>query len=370
MIIIVILSAFLINNFKLNNFQLKDNKENTLEIQLEDDKEISIEELSKSVFLLEIYSAKDELIVTGSGFLAINNTTLITNYHVIEDGYNVLAIGDNDVSYMVKGVKGYDAELDIAILELDTVISAAVLSFGNTYLLELGEEVIAIGSPLGLKNTVSKGIVSAKCEIDGMEYIQTTAQISSGSSGGALFNVNGEVIGITSLIYFEGQNLNLAIPVEYIDKVTVGEEITELSTVVHDNNPESESPVKDKYTYIDFYDYNESEHNYYSLMAEDSSISIHFKVAEGFLEDFNICCPSWSNDIGNLTMCVYKWYIDYATTIAGTPTAEETFIDYADNDWLIVYLSANDTKGLEAGKYLVTLGEGVDESGSGVGLWS
>jgi len=139
--------------------------------------------------------------------------------------------GDKDVSYTVKGVKGYDTELDIAILELDIAISAAVLPLGNTDLLELGEEVTAIGSHLGLKNTVSKGVVSAQREIDGMEYIQTTAQISGGSSGGALFNINGEVIGITSESYIYGQNLNLAIPVEYINKVTVGEEITELSKV-------------------------------------------------------------------------------------------------------------------------------------------
>ncbi|MDD4772485.1 MAG: hypothetical protein PHZ09_02635 [Eubacteriales bacterium] len=134
--------------------------------------------------------------------------------------------------------------------------------------------------------------------------------------------------------------------------------------------PETEAPPRDKYKYIDFYEDDGGGHNPYSLMAEGSSIGVHFKVEEGFLEDFSINCPSWSNDIGSLTMRVYKWDTDYASTVAASPVAEETFVDYVDNDWLIMYFDDDGAKGLEAGEYLVTLGDGVDESGSGVGLWT
>lgn len=146
-----------------------------------------------------------------------------------------MAIGDNDVSYAVKGVKGYDIKFDIAILELDKAIDAAVLPLGDSESLERGEEVIAIGSPLGYKNTVSKGVFSAQREINGRKYIQISAQISSGSSGGALFNSSGEVIGITSASCFNRHYLNFAIPAEYISKITVDKKITDFSTVVNDN---------------------------------------------------------------------------------------------------------------------------------------
>jgi len=218
LIIIVVLSAFLIYDF-----------------QKKYDKGVTIEVLIKSVLLLKVYSENNELLATGSGFIAIDDTTIITNYHVIENGYKVVAIGDNDVSYTIKGVKGYDIKLDIAILELDKAIDAPVLPFGDTKSLERGEEVIAIGSPLGYKNTVSKGVFSARREINGRKYIQITAQISNGSSGGALFNSNGEVIGITSASCFKGQNLNFAIPVEYISKIKVDKVITDFSTVINDN---------------------------------------------------------------------------------------------------------------------------------------
>ena len=82
-----------------------------------------------------------------------------------------------------------------------------------------GETVTAIGSPLGIKNTVSKGNLSARIMQDGYDVLQFTAPISNGSSGGALFNEKGEVIGITFASFVEGQNLNLAIPIELVDNL-------------------------------------------------------------------------------------------------------------------------------------------------------
>ena len=85
------------------------------------------------------------------------------------------------------------------------------------YKVQKGEKVVAIGSPLGLMNVVSTGIFSAYNNVDGITDIQFTASISSGSSGGALFNNKGEIIGITYASYEAGQNLNLAVPVEFVE---------------------------------------------------------------------------------------------------------------------------------------------------------
>lgn len=144
-------------------------------------------------------------------------------------------------------------------------------------------------------------------------------------------------------------------------ETTTAAETTEAAT-------ETEAP-RDKYNYIDFYDSTAGDHTPFSLLAEGSSIGMHFNVAEGFLEDFSITCPSWSDNVGSLTMRIYKWNTDYATSVAGTPVKEETFVDYEDNAVLTMVFNEDGAKGLEAGEYLVTLGDGVDAGGSGVGLW-
>lgn len=92
------------------------------------------------------------------------------------------------------------------------------LKAGNSKGLKKGEDVVAIGSPLGQKNTVSTGVLSGRWynDVSGVDELQFTAPISQGSSGGALFNNGGEVVGITSATLSNGQNLNLAIPIEEV----------------------------------------------------------------------------------------------------------------------------------------------------------
>ena len=86
-------------------------------------------------------------------------------------------------------------------------------NLGNSESVEVGDEVVAIGNPLGLKNTISPGIISGIREMEGFKVFQLTAPISSGSSGGPLFNLYGEVIGVTYSSMIKGQNLNFAIPI-------------------------------------------------------------------------------------------------------------------------------------------------------------
>ena len=176
--------------------------------------------LSKSVMMLECYDINGEPYCTGSGCLVLYDNVIITNYHVIsEDCYSVKAISDDGAEFNVISVIAYDEAKDIAILQLDRSTGIKQLQIGDSTVLKRGDKVIAIGSPMGLINTVSEGIISGFAEDGDIEAIQTTAPISSGSSGGALLNEKGELVGITYAIYKEGQNIGFAIPTYEIQNV-------------------------------------------------------------------------------------------------------------------------------------------------------
>lgn len=171
-----------------------------------------IERAAKSVLMLEIYNRQGQLIATGSGFVAFDSGTLVTNYHVIEDAYKILAISDDDKSYSITKVFCADEEADIAILGFETPTTLEPLTLWADKNLKRGAAVVAIGSPKGRKNTVSKGDIGAISTDMGVPTIQFTAPISHGSSGGALFNDEGKVIGITSAtLKAESQNINFAV---------------------------------------------------------------------------------------------------------------------------------------------------------------
>lgn len=147
---------------------------------------------------------------TGSGFYTTQDGNLVTNYHVVE-GAETLTITENDGQVYTGSVKviGFDAEKDIAVLDIEKTVKL-YLKVGNSDTIALGEEVYTIGSPLGLKNTISNGIVSALRD-DGI--VQISAPISHGSSGGVLLNDKGLAIGITFAGIEAGENLGFAIPI-------------------------------------------------------------------------------------------------------------------------------------------------------------
>ena len=177
----------------------------------------AIDAASKSVVEIKVYDKNKSVIAGGSGFFAFDSKTIITNYHVIENAYEIKVVDDDDNTLDVSLIYNIDKEKDVAILQIDAEnTSYAPLKISSSENLQKGENVVAIGSPLGLKNTISKGTISNFVEEDDVEMIQFTASISHGSSGGALFNDSGEVIGITSGSYVEGQNLNIAIPASEI----------------------------------------------------------------------------------------------------------------------------------------------------------
>lgn len=183
-------------------------------IPFSDDTE-AIAQASKSVVMLTCYDKEGEPCATGSGFVVFDDDIIVTNYHVIEqDTYRVKAQVEGGISFDCPTVLAYDAEKDIAILKADRKTDVALLSAGSANNLQKGEKVVAIGSPLGLINSVSTGVFSGYIDNKAGSVLQFTAAISHGSSGGALFNDAGEVIGITFASLTDGQNLNLAVPID------------------------------------------------------------------------------------------------------------------------------------------------------------
>ena len=176
----------------------------------------AIDAASKSVVEITVYDKSNTAIAGGSGFFVFDSKTIVTNYHVIENAYRIEATDDDDRVVEIVLIYNIDKEKDIAILQIEDEGTYSPLKVAKASDLQKGESVIAIGSPLGLKNTISKGTISNFVEEDGIDMIQFTAAISHGSSGGALLNDAGEVIGITSGSYVDGQNLNLAIPADEI----------------------------------------------------------------------------------------------------------------------------------------------------------
>ena len=187
----------------------------------------AIQVASNSVIMLSCYDINGNLYATGSAFAAFEEGVFITNCHVIEkEVYSIRAQMETGLEFSINSVVAYDADKDIAILRTETETGLAPLPIGSTANLERGEKVIAIGSPLGLINTISIGIYSGTIQ-DNQIYLQFSAPISQGSSGGALFNNRGEVVGITAASFTEGQNLNLAIPIG--DAVELWENRAELN---------------------------------------------------------------------------------------------------------------------------------------------
>jgi serine protease Do len=162
----------------------------------------------------------------GSGFFLTEEGHLVTNFHVIE--------GETKISLEVYHVK--NGQLDrrsykeVRILAMNKFSDLALLKvedkdapkfrrvlLGDSDVLSVGERVFAIGSPLGLERTVTEGILSTKTrEVEGRLFLQTTAQINPGNSGGPLFNLRGEVVGVTNMKLTYGEGIGFAIPVDQL----------------------------------------------------------------------------------------------------------------------------------------------------------
>jgi len=148
----------------------------------------------------------------GSGFIIDAKGIVVTNNHVIQDAEDIIVRVNGDEEYKAK-VVGADPLSDIAVLQLETKDKFTPVAFGDSDKARIGDWVIAIGNPFGLGGTVTSGIISARNRSIGLsryeDYIQTDASINSGNSGGPLFDMNGDVIGINTAIL--GRNGSIGI---------------------------------------------------------------------------------------------------------------------------------------------------------------
>ena len=139
----------------------------------------------------------------GSGFIINKKGIVVTNNHVIQGAEDIIVRVNGDKEYKAK-VIGADPLSDIAVLQLETKETFIPVRFGDSDKARIGDWVIAIGNPFGLGGTVTSGIISARNRSIGLsryeDYIQTDASINSGNSGGPLFDMNGDVIGINTAI--------------------------------------------------------------------------------------------------------------------------------------------------------------------------
>lgn len=172
-------------------------------------------DVSASVVKVIVADAFGAPVGTGSGVVTARGN-VITNCHVVLQGPNVTVKAGKD-SHMAS-VTLADETFDLCQLSVPSLTAPAV-DIGSMQYVRTGQKVFAIGAPQGLELTISEGIVSSLREIRVGTVIQTTAAISPGSSGGGLFNVSGQLIGITTFQHRSGQNLNFAVPAEWIEKM-------------------------------------------------------------------------------------------------------------------------------------------------------
>jgi serine protease Do len=152
----------------------------------------------------------------GSGFILDQEGYIVTNNHVIEDADEIVVRLANEKEFKAK-VVGRDSKTDLALIKIQDAKDLTPLEMGDSDKLQVGTWVVAIGSPFGLEQTVTAGIVSAKGRIIGSgpydEFIQTDASINPGNSGGPLLNMEGQVVGINTAIIASGQGIGFAIPI-------------------------------------------------------------------------------------------------------------------------------------------------------------
>ena len=148
----------------------------------------------------------------GSGFIIDEKGIIVTNNHVIQDAEDIIIRVNGDKEFKAR-VIGADPLSDIAVLQLETEERFMPVKFGDSDKARIGDWVIAIGNPFGLGGTVTSGIISARNRSIGLsryeDYIQTDASINSGNSGGPLFDMNGDVIGINTAILGRSGNVGI-----------------------------------------------------------------------------------------------------------------------------------------------------------------
>lgn len=206
--------------------------------------ERSVSELVKStldsVVLIVVSDENGKPVAEGSGFIVSPDGKIVTNHHVIGAAHSAIVKLNNGAFFAVDGVVADDPDHDLAVIKVSGKnLPPLVLADSDSLL--AGDHVVAIGSPLGLENSVSDGIVSAFREDPrGRRWIQTTAPASHGNSGGPLLIMDGRVAGVLTWKASEGENLNFAVPSKLIVPLLASSTVRQLGTT---SKPDSALPI-------------------------------------------------------------------------------------------------------------------------------
>ena len=186
-----------------------------------------------AIVLIRSYDASGSLVNYGSGFNVHENGLIITNLHVVLAGGSYLDIKfPKHGTYEDVYIAGFSrSSADLVVLKIDAKDLPKV-NTSKSSPVEVGDRIYTISTPEGLLNTLSEGLVSAERIFDNTKFYQITAPISEGSSGGAVFNQYGEVIGVASFMHKDGQNLNFAVCIDEIREIEPLEDLLALEDIM------------------------------------------------------------------------------------------------------------------------------------------
>jgi hypothetical protein len=170
---------------------------------------------SPSVVTIVALDQNNQPLALGSGFFINKSGDIATNHHILQGSAKAIIKTTREEKGEITEIVRDDPKLDLLVAKT-SLTGKPALPLGDSDAVTVGEDIVAIGNPAGLEGTVSRGIISGIREAEGMRFIQITAPISPGSSGGPVFNLSGMVIGVATAYVTGGQNLNFAMPVNYL----------------------------------------------------------------------------------------------------------------------------------------------------------
>jgi hypothetical protein len=194
--------------------------------------------LNPAVVTIVVYNRSNQKIASGSGVLISDDGLVLTNLHVVQNGifYDVRISGNRQGRSIPARPAKASTTQDLAMLRLSTEVAIKPVHI-STKIPQIGTKVFAIGSPFELEGSLSEGIVSQIRRDDNQIWIQTTAQISPGSSGGGLFTESGELIGLTTMTIKGGQSLNFAISCSKLSELSTVESFQSFAGLDNSETP-------------------------------------------------------------------------------------------------------------------------------------
>ncbi len=317
------------------------------------------ENVAPSVFYVEVYDEKNRALGNGSGFFINSEGVAVTNYHVIEDTASAKITTIDGKVYDVTNIIAYDANLDVAIIKISKksdsghVVSAfPAVTMADSDNIKAGQIVYAIGSPRGLQNTISDGIISNPKQTVGDEtFIQITAPISHGSSGGALVDEYGKVLGITSAGFENAQNIGFVIPINVVKAFDLNDEGVKYSDFANaveeftlDVYPETITVEVGKTAVVFVHAEGKGEWSMYWETSDNSKVSCEWG---DWLESDPTVCPLYitGEEIGTDLVKIYS-DVDY-NGIDISITVEKGKYEYYNTIDIPTYTSVTGVKAYE-----------------------